>query len=312
MPTLRYLEYALALEAYGTHKRAALELHVSQPAVSKGIAALEREYGVRLFERNAQPAQPTVFGAALLKKAREAVRGVDELREAINALKGLTTGSVTIGVGPIVGASYIGPAMARLSEAYPGIRVGVVTGHWKELLAALRGRRIDLFAGDLSDASGPEFHVVAFPKQPIRWFCRAGHPILQSGPVSPAQLLDYPLAVPTLPPWAHAWLKALMPDADTRESPVTLQCDDYLVLKSTVECGNAISGAPEEVLAEELAAGRLALIPLQGEAIWSNPGVVRLRSRTPSPSMQVLSAELARVAGLVDDPEDNATARPPA
>lgn len=300
MPTLRYLEYALALDEFGTHKRAALELHVSQPAISKGIAALEREYGVSLFERKVHPAKPTVFGAALLEEARKAVNGVGQLRQQFNAIKGLTAGSIRIGVGPIVASTLIGPAVARLLEHHPGIEVMVATGYWKKLLADLSNRKLDLYIGDLSDAGGQEFEAIKLPRQEIVWFCRSGHPILDKGRVHVSELLKYPLLVPTLPPWAKAWFKGLMGREDTRESPLTMRCDDYAILKLTVLNGNGVSGAPASVIAGEVAAGQLAVIPVRGAGVQSNAGIVTLRTRTNSPAVDALIAELQCVAGMED------------
>ena len=76
---LRYLQCLVAIVDHGGFTGAAAELGVSQPAVSRGLAALERELGVRLLRRTSREVVPTAVGERVLAKARRILGEVEEL-----------------------------------------------------------------------------------------------------------------------------------------------------------------------------------------------------------------------------------------
>src|SRR5438067_11630905 len=94
---LRDLHAFFAVVQCRSMAKAAVQLGVSQPAVSKVIADLERALGVRLLDRSPQGVEPTVFGAALLKRGTAAF---DELKQGISDIEFLAdpaTGEVNVG-----------------------------------------------------------------------------------------------------------------------------------------------------------------------------------------------------------------------
>src|SRR5262245_3184938 len=93
----RDLQVLLAVADCGSMAKAAVQLGITQPAVSEIIAALESAFAVRLFDRGPQGVEPTVYGRALLKRGLVAF---DELREGIRDIEFLTNptiGEVRIG-----------------------------------------------------------------------------------------------------------------------------------------------------------------------------------------------------------------------
>ena len=94
---LRDLHVLMTVAKLGSMAKAAAELGVSQPAVSEVIADLENALGVRLLDRTPQGAQPTPYGAALLKRA---INAFDELRQGIREIEFLaddSAGEIRIG-----------------------------------------------------------------------------------------------------------------------------------------------------------------------------------------------------------------------
>src|SRR5262245_64171246 len=118
---LRDLHILLAVVQCKSLAAAAEHLAISRPVVSKVIADLERVLGVRLLERDRHGAEPTIYGAALLKRGTTVF---DELREGVKDIEFLTdptAGEVRIGSNPFLAGSFVSAVIDRLSRRYPRI-----------------------------------------------------------------------------------------------------------------------------------------------------------------------------------------------
>src|SRR5262245_44478781 len=101
--SLRQLQYALAVAQAKGFRPAADQCHVSQPALSAQIAALEDALGVRLFERDRRRVMVTPAGAEVLARAQVLLREADGLRDAAARLRDPRSGTLRLGVIPTIG-----------------------------------------------------------------------------------------------------------------------------------------------------------------------------------------------------------------
>jgi len=141
---LRDLHILLAVVQCKSLAKAAEQLAISRPVVSRAIADLEHVLGVRLLERDRHGAEPTVYGAALLKRGTAVF---DELREGVKDIEFLTdptTGEVRIGSTPPLSASFVAAVVERLCEHYPRITFQIRVSETKWLFPDLIERSIDL------------------------------------------------------------------------------------------------------------------------------------------------------------------------
>jgi DNA-binding transcriptional LysR family regulator len=142
---LRDLHILRVTTKTGSMGKAAAELSVSQPVVSKAISNLENAVGVRLLERSAQGVEPTLHGEALLKWG---VAVFDDLRQAVKELEFLTNptaGEVRIGSTEPLAAGFVAAVIERLSKRRPGIIFNVVPADRNNLVKReLRQRNVDL------------------------------------------------------------------------------------------------------------------------------------------------------------------------
>jgi DNA-binding transcriptional LysR family regulator len=134
-----------AVVQWGGMAKAAAHLNISQPAVSKAIAALELTLGVRLLERRPQGVEPTAYGHALLKGG---ITVFDELKQTMKQIEFLadpTAGELRIGCSEPLAAGFVPAAIAGLLEQYPRVTFHVVTADPATLMAReLQQRNIDL------------------------------------------------------------------------------------------------------------------------------------------------------------------------
>jgi DNA-binding transcriptional LysR family regulator len=119
-------------------------LAISRPVVSRAIADLEHVLGVRLLERDRHGAEPTAYGAAVLKRG---IAVFDELRGSVKDIEVLadpTAGEVRIGSTPPLSASFVTAVVERHCERYPRITFQIETSESEALRRALVERNVDL------------------------------------------------------------------------------------------------------------------------------------------------------------------------
>jgi len=112
-------------DAGGVH-RASVRLHLSQPAVSRQIRALESDLGVPLFDRIGRRVQLTSEGEDLLRRSRRLLAEAESFTERAGALKKGETGILRVGATPQVIESTLADFLDRFRELYPGVEVQLV------------------------------------------------------------------------------------------------------------------------------------------------------------------------------------------
>jgi DNA-binding transcriptional LysR family regulator len=141
---LRDLHILFAVVQCGSMTKAASQLSVSKPVVSKAVADLEHTLAVRLLDRGPQGIVPTVYGKALLDRGLGAF---DELRRAVKDIESLsdpTTGEVRVATSIAIAAGFVSTVIARLTRRYPRISVELLAGEISASHRALEERRADL------------------------------------------------------------------------------------------------------------------------------------------------------------------------
>ncbi len=135
----------------GGMAKAAAQLNISQPAVSKAVAALEHTLGVRLLERHPQGVEPTVYGRALVEGG---IAAFDELKRSVMQIEFLadpTVGELRIGCSEPLASGFVAAVIERLVRQYPRILFHVVAADPVTLIEhELRQRNIDLVVAPTS------------------------------------------------------------------------------------------------------------------------------------------------------------------
>jgi DNA-binding transcriptional LysR family regulator len=142
---LRDLHILLAVARSGSMGKAAADLAISQPAVSKAIADVEHAVGLRLLDRGPQGINPTLYGQALLQCG---VAVFDELRQGVKQLEFLTdptAGELRVGCNETLAAGFVSAVLDRLSRQYPRATFHLVPADRATLLnRELRQRTVEL------------------------------------------------------------------------------------------------------------------------------------------------------------------------
>ena len=149
-PTLRQLEYIVAVARLGRFGLAAEALAVSQPSLSAQIAEVEADLGTRLFQRGRSGVQPTSAGAEVIRRAQKILREVEDLRASVT--HGLPFGGrLRLGVLPSIGPYLLPGAIASIHRQHPDLRVAVREENTQGLEQGLRAGRFDMIVSTPED-----------------------------------------------------------------------------------------------------------------------------------------------------------------
>ena len=180
---LSQLRAFLCVVEAGTIGRAARELHMSQPALSRAIKRLEDTVGEHLFERHTTGMRLTTFGAALVPHARVLNYEEEAAREKINAMRGLATGALRVGTTSSTSALMLPKILSSFSQRWPAIRIDAIEGVRDQLTVALTNYDVDLIlAADAADSADvvslkecrwtENISVVVGASHPLRHECK--------------------------------------------------------------------------------------------------------------------------------------------
>ena len=196
--TLVQLRHLIELAATGSFSQAAVKLHLTQPALSRSIAALEDELGQKLFDRIGHKNELTAFGTHIVQRARGLVDEANELRQIGVQLKKGEMGQIRIGMGSGPGAMLMTPLMMLMATDHPKAHIDISRGSTTLLVQALQERLLDALILDIRSLQpSPDLKVEALPEMQGAFMCRPGHPLASEGgkrSVLFAELRRYPIA----------------------------------------------------------------------------------------------------------------------
>src|SRR5512139_236326 len=152
----------------GSITLAAEALFLSQPSVTLQIQALEREFGITLFERRGPHIKMTPEGETLYKLAEPLVEGIDKLQETFAAQYGeLESGELNIAAGESTILYILPEPIKRFAEAYPNIRLKLHNVTGRDGLAMLRAGEVDFAVGSMLDVPDDIRYLPMFTYDPM-------------------------------------------------------------------------------------------------------------------------------------------------
>lgn len=194
---LEQLSGFVAVARLGNFTRAASELHLAQPSLSRQIAALEQDLGAELFHRARTGATLTVAGESLLPLARRMLADAESVRRELAELAGLERGRVRLGATPTLCISLVAEVLSAFHTAHPAIELHLSEQGSRRLLDELAGGELDLALITTSDATAAErFSVVPLIDEELVVVSSAAAPPVVAGDrISLAELAALPQIV---------------------------------------------------------------------------------------------------------------------
>ena len=281
---LRRWAHVVAVADCRSFVRAAERVHLSQPALTRSIQAAESELGLRLFDRRSNDVVPTAAGEFVVARARQLVFDSRCVERDVDLYRDRRLGDVAFGVGPFPAGTFLAPLLATLRREHPAIAVRVEIANWQLLVERLLHEDLEFFVADTRDLpADPLLQIAPLSPEPGGFYVRAGHPLPERKPVALQQLWSHGVGSVRLPEAVRSALARLL-RVDAAALTLALECDDLQLLKATALASDLVLAAPHRAVATEIAEGTLrALVVADLPPLFSLPGVVTLRGRTPSP-----------------------------
>lgn len=286
--TLRQLTHALALEHHGSFHRAARAEHISQPAFSRSIRNLELALGADLFDRAGSRTRPTVFGEALLRRAREIMGETAELGREIDLLKGLDTGHLKVAMGLFAAEMSAARAVGELAGRHPRIRCTASLTDWRRVGTLVQTEAVDLGVAELGPyRNHKDFDVEPFGQHPLVFYCRSGHPLSKLATLTVEDLEPYPLAINRVAQRAQGYRpRGHLLDEDTGDLIPHIEVDDLSTARAVVSASDALSAAAPLQIESMVRSGQLHVLPFLAPWLTLDYGFIRRRGRTHAPATE--------------------------
>ena len=179
MLDLRSLSYLIALARRANFARAADDLGISQPALTRAIQALERHLDMRLFDRDRSGVTPTPQGAAFIERAVVLVDNARDLEHQTALAATGTSGRVQFGIAPMPARALLAEALTRQIEQAVDLVNDVVVRNVEALWPLLITGEIEFFvSAEGQIPQSPPVRAESLGKFPAGLIVRAGHPLL--------------------------------------------------------------------------------------------------------------------------------------
>jgi len=294
---LRHLQLLVALDEFRHLGRASEFMSLTQPAVSKRLAEIERMFGLDLFVRSTRGTEPTAYGQTVVRFARSVLADYDRTRDEIAAVASGAAGRTRVGAMVVATPTLLLGAIDRLKARSSLTSVYVEEGDLTRLLPRLRVAELDLIVGRLEPGyASPDLETEALYDEPMSIVSRPDHPLAQQAKPSWTDLAKEPWIVP--PPWASSRIKLNQLFYKQRlDPPVDLvESASFLVTLTVMRRRPAIAFVARSV-ALHLEREKLAKTLNVKVAIELPPvGIITMRGRMRTPATEQLVDYLRQAA----------------
>ena len=299
---LRGLRALIAVAREGNIARAADRLALSQPAVSKTIAELERVVGARLLSRSNRGVELTLSGEALVRRATNML---DELRVAAEEIahhSDATVGEVRLTVGAAFAAGFVSRVLLDLAREFPRIRPVMMEHAGVEIaLRELRNRNVDL-AVQRAPTPRREDEIEDIVFEPlfderIYMVANRSHPLARRRRVDLRTLENQAWVIPVDGTFIAAFIAAEFDRLGLRIAQPAVRTNSMPLTKALLDTGRFLAMLPGSLLACTDAYREIAILPVDTTGTTRPVGILRLKQRALPPACGPFIA-CARAAAL--------------
>lgn len=276
------LQSFLAVAETGSFSRAAERVFLTQPAVSKRIAALETQLGTRLFDRIGKRAHLTPAGTALYDRARRVLRELDDVKRSIADLSGTIAGELRLATSHHIGLHRLPEPLRRFHAAYPQVRLDLRFMDSEQACNEVARGEIELAIVTLPPKLEAPLKADAIWDDPLDIVVARHHPLAQARDTQIKDLAAYPAILPGPGTYTREIiLKALGAWRDKIEIGMAT---NYLeVLKMLASIGLGWSALPRTMIDDSL-----SVVQIKKMKIERTLGLVIHAARTLSNAAQAL------------------------
>jgi DNA-binding transcriptional LysR family regulator len=282
----KQLRHFVAVVDSGTLSGASEVLHITQPALTRSIKNLEANLEAQLLERGSRGIAPTEAGTRLYHQAKmilnEAARTADDVTATAKGF----LGSLNVGVSAMFAGAPMAAVLTKLTEAVPDLSVNVTEGFYEDLIANLKTAHVEALISNFPPGLAEE-GLVFEPLITVRSFfvVSPSHPLAKKQKVTMADLGGHRLALVR-----QAHVSSLVADLFAAENLTLLkpaiEANGLALLRSLVLSGDYASLLPEHYLNEDIKAGNIVRLSVDGTPFTRSSGIIMRVQEAPRPAVK--------------------------
>jgi DNA-binding transcriptional LysR family regulator len=285
----RQLRHFLAVIEHKGITLAAEKLHISQPALTKSIRQLENTLGVTLFERLPTGVMPTHFGDILARRVRLMDLEYRHALAEIQAIKGGTGGSISVGAGPVWMVRILPPIIAEFQKQQPKVKIKLRSGVIDTMVPALLAGDLDVICASLDFPTHPEIVKENLTEISHVLIARAEHPLAASKDIAAAQLLDYPWLALANDYVGNSRVNSFFAANEIDPPRIAIETTSTSSILSLLQAGDYIVNIPALMLPYAQAFG-LKRLAVRG-TLWDSPaGIAYRATKSQMPALNAFCA----------------------
>ena len=291
----RQLRAFVALARTGSFTRTARELHLSQPAVSHSIKALEAEMRCRLFDRVGKTVNLTQAGEQFLAHAKKILHEMDAARERLGELGKWGHGRLRLGTSSTACQYILPPVLREFMESFPQCVIQIEPGDTPDALELLRHNRIDL-ALALEPQGETQLEFRPLFTDELRFLVSPLHPWARAGQVEHAGIKRQNFILYT----RTSYLSEMIEEYFRQEEVVlstSIELGNMEAIKELVKLGLGISILAPWVAQKELAEGSLCSLPLGRRKLKRRWGILQRKAQRLTLAQETFVGLCRAVAG---------------
>lgn len=258
----RLLRYLDEVARSGSIRKAGHNLNIAAPAINRQILALEEELGTPIFERHPRKMVLTAAGEILIDHVRQTLRAMDRTRNAIEELKGLRRGEISLAMVSGLAATLTPLAVARFREAHPRVKINIALVDEPEILKRLSAGEADLgLAFDLK--LGARVQLLASTQSRLGVVVSPRHPLAAKASLRVSDCVGYALCIPDRSMTMRAHIDSVFAEASIEPEPL-IETNAIEVMRHMAMTENCVTFLSQFDVHYERANGQLVYIPLKG------------------------------------------------
>lgn len=280
------LQAFVAVAENHSFSHAAEHLYLTQPAVSKRIAALESELNTRLFDRIGRKVELTESGNALLPRARNILLDVEDSRRAISNLSGKITGKLSIGTSHHIGLHRLPPILRSFTKQYPEVELDLHFMDSEEACQAVEHGDLELGIVTLPLNTPDDLHAEFIWPDPLAVVVHKNHILAKRQNLTLAALAEEPAILPTHGTYTREIIEQTI-QPEGLDLNIRLATNYLETIKMMVSISLGWSVLPCSMLNKEL-----TVLSVKGLKLERRLGAVWHKNRTLSNSAQAMLSQL--------------------
>ena len=266
----------LSVAELGSFSKAAEDIHITQSAVSKRIAALEHNLSATLFDRVGHTIQLTEAGRALRPRAVLILQEIEDSQRLIANLDENISGPLKIGTSHHIGLHRLPPVLKKFSHDYTDVELSIQFMDSEEVCDAVLHAKLEVGIVTLPLQPDEELQCLPVWHDPLVIVANADHPLSQMQKVNVTALADYPAILPASGTFTRAVLEQTLAPLGI-ELKVAMASNYLETIKMLASVGLGWSVLPRAMINDEL-----SIIPVNELAMERTLGIVTHTRRTLS------------------------------